>query len=141
MLPFCGYNMGDYFAHWLKIGQHKGAKLPKIFYANWFRKNDKDEFIWPGFGDNIRVLKWALERVDGKAKAIETPIGYIPAEGALDISGLDLDAATLKQLSEVDNAAWRAELPGIREYFAQFGDRLPSGLSAEVDALEKRLNS
>lgn len=140
MLPFCGYHMGDYFAHWLKIGQKKGAKLPTIYYVNWFRKNAKGKFIWPGYGENSRVLKWVFERVTGTGKAVESPIGNLPAEGALDVSGLDLSKEALRELCAVDVEGWQSEIPLIQEHFSQFGDRLPKGLSDEIEALETRLS-
>ncbi|MCC6746718.1 MAG: phosphoenolpyruvate carboxykinase (GTP) [Deltaproteobacteria bacterium] len=139
MLPFCGYNMGDYFAHWLKTGQRTGVQLPRIYYVNWFRKDDKGRFLWPGYGDNIRVLKWVFERLEGMEHATKTPIGMVPSEGAIDVSGLDLQRDAMTELLNVDPAAWRKELPGMREYFGQFGSRLPAGLSDEVNALEARL--
>ena len=139
MLPFCGYNMGDYFAHWLKVGAKGGDKMPKIFYVNWFRKGDDGSFLWPGFGENSRVLKWVFERCDDKAAATETPIGLLPAEGALDVSGLDVSPQVMKQLLSVDVEGWKQELPLIREHFAKFGDKLPEGLKKELEALENRL--
>ncbi len=139
MLPFCGYNMGDYFAHWLKIGQRQGAKLPRIFYVNWFRKNGAGKFLWPGYGDNIRVLKWVIERVGGGGSAVKTPIGHMPAEGAIDTTGLNIAPADLKELLSVRKEDWANEVSSIREHFAQFGDRLPAALNDEVNALEQRL--
>ena len=142
MLPFCGYHMGDYFAHWLKIGAtHDASKLPRLYYVNWFRQNDKGQFIWPGYGENSRVLKWVFERVDGTAKAEDTPIGRLPARGELDMNGLDVTAANLEKLLNVDVAGWLAEVPLIREHFAKFGSHLPQGLKEEVDKLEQRLKS
>jgi phosphoenolpyruvate carboxykinase (GTP) len=139
MLPFCGYHMGDYFAHWLEIGKSKGAKLPKIFYVNWFRTDDNGKFLWPGYGENSRVLKWVFERCNGTAHAIETPIGRLPEPKDLDTSGMSLPAGTLERILSVDMDGWRAEVPLIREHFAKFGDRLPKGMSEEVDKLEQRL--
>ena len=139
MLPFCGYHMGDYFAHWLKIGEKGGDKMPKIFYVNWFRKSPEGKFLWPGFAENSRVLKWIFERCDGTADAVETPVGKVPAEGALDTDGLDVDGADLKELLRVEPKDWKAELPLIKEHFAIFGDKLPSGLKDELAELEKRL--
>ena len=139
MLPFCGYNMGDYFAHWLSIGKKAGASLPKIFYVNWFRKDDMGKFLWPGYGENSRVLKWVFERVSGKAPALETPIGYIPGQEAIETSGLHVSADDMEELLRVDAAQWAAEIPDIREHFNQFGDRLPLELWEELNALEKRL--
>jgi len=139
MLPFCGYHMGDYFAHWLKIGQRPGAKLPHIYYVNWFRQDEKGKFLWPGYGENSRVLKWVFERVDGSALAADTPIGRVPARGQLDLDGLEVPASRAEKLLGVDVEGWLAEVPLIREHFAQFGDRLPHGLKQELDHLEKRL--
>ncbi len=139
MLPFCGYNFGDYFAHWLEIGQREGAKLPKLFYVNWFRKNDEGKFMWPGFGDNSRVLKWVFERVDGEGDAVQTAIGYVPTADSLDTSGLDMSNDELAALLEVNSADWAPEVDSIREFFASIGDRLPDELNDQVDALESRL--
>ncbi len=139
MLPFCGYHMGDYFAHWLKIGEKGGAKMPKIFYVNWFRKNKDGKFIWPGYAENSRVLKWIFERCDGTAQAVDTPIGKLPTEGAIDVSGLKVSADDLRELLTVDAEGWKAELPLIREHFASFGAKLPKGLAEELSALEQRL--
>jgi phosphoenolpyruvate carboxykinase (GTP) len=140
MLPFCGYNMADYFAHWLKIGRRDGAQLPRIFYVNWFRKDDDGKFLWPGFGENSRVLAWIVERCAGRAEATETAIGLVPAEGALPTDGLDLDREQLELLLAVDPAEWRAQLPQVHEHFAKFGDDLPDELRAQLEALEKRLS-
>jgi phosphoenolpyruvate carboxykinase (GTP) len=139
MLPFCGYNMGDYFAHWLKIGRTAGAKLPRIYYVNWFQQDDHGRFLWPGFGENSRILKWVFERCEGRGGARETPLGRIPHPADLDLSGLDLHADHLARLLDVDVDAWLEEIPSIREHFARFGDRLPSGLEDELDGLEERL--
>ena len=140
MLPFCGYNMGDYFAHWLKMGEKGGAKMPKIFYVNWFRKSPEGKFMWPGYAENSRVLKWIFERCNGTAKAVDTPIGKLPAEGALDVNGLDVAPETMKALNAVDAEGWKAELPMIREHFATFGDDLPNALKEQLAALERRLS-
>ena len=140
MLPFCGYNMADYFAHWLKIGRREGAQLPKIFYVNWFRKDDEGRFLWPGFGENSRVLAWIVQRCAGKAEATETPIGLVPAEGALDVDGLDIAAEDLEELFAIDPDEWREQLPQVHEYYAKFGEDLPDELSAQLAALEKRLD-
>ncbi|MFB9202526.1 phosphoenolpyruvate carboxykinase (GTP) [Nonomuraea spiralis] len=137
MLPFCGYNMGDYFGHWLKVGRVKGAKLPRIYYVNWFRKNDEGAFIWPGFGENSRVLKWIVDRLNGEAKAIPTAIGLLPAE--LDTKGLDLSAEDLRTLLSVDRDVWREEAALIPAHFEKFGDHLPKELWDEYDALLDRL--
>jgi len=140
MLPFCGYHMGDYFAHWLKIGASADAsKLPKIFYVNWFRQDENRKFLWPGYGENSRVLKWIFERCDGKAHAKDTPIGRIPDVADLDTTGLDIKGAHVDELLSVDIEGWLAEVPLIKEHFAKFGDRLPKGLNLEVKALEERL--
>ena len=139
MLPFCGYHMGDYFAHWLRMGERGGDKMPKIFYVNWFRKSAEGKFLWPGYAENSRVLKWIFERCDGTGKAVETPIGRLPAEGALDLGGLDVPAAAMSELMKFDRDGWKAELPSIREHYATFGTRLPGGLNEELSALEQRL--
>jgi phosphoenolpyruvate carboxykinase (GTP) len=140
MLPFCGYNMADYFAHWLEIGEGADPeKLPKIFYVNWFRKDTDGRLLWPGYGENSRVLEWVFERVSGKGEAVETPIGLLPAPGAMNTDGLDVSASDMKTLLQVDADEWRNEVPSIREHFATFGDKLPAALSAEVDDLEAKL--
>ncbi len=140
MLPFCGYNMGDYFAHWLQMGKSTDAsKLPKIFYVNWFRKDADGGWLWPGFGENSRVLKWIVERVTGKAEAVETPLGYLPASGAIDTNGLDVTEEQMAELLNVDAEEWLREIDSIREHYARFGDRLPTALSEELAALETRL--
>ncbi len=142
MLPFCGYHMGDYFAHWLKMGALSNAsKLPKIFYVNWFRQDQNGKFLWPGYGENSRVLKWIFERCDGKVHAKDTPIGRIPAVADLDTSGLAMKAADVEELLSVDLKGWLAEVPLIKEHFAQFGSHLPQGLNIEVNALEERLRA
>jgi phosphoenolpyruvate carboxykinase (GTP) len=142
MLPFCGYHMGDYFAHWLKLGAGADAsKLPKICYVNWFRQDKNGKFLWPGYGENSRVLKWIFERCDGKVHAKDTPIGRIPDVADLDTTGLDIKGAHVDQLLSVDIEGWLAEVPLIKEHFAKFGDRLPKGLQDEVAALEQRLKS
>jgi phosphoenolpyruvate carboxykinase (GTP) len=140
MLPFCGYNMGDYFAHYLKVGQKQGAKLPKIFYVNWFRTDANGKFMWPGYGDNSRVLKWVFERVSGTGHAVDTPIGRLPEPKDIDITGLDISPETMQRLLDVDVDGWLAEVPLVREHFAKFGSHLPKGMTEEVDKLEARLN-
>src|SRR5262249_25789814 len=141
MLPFCGYNMGDYFNHWLSIGKSTTPdKLPHIYYVNWFRKGDRGEWLWPGFGDNSRVLKWIFERTSGAGQAVKTPIGYVPSEGALDLSGLSLSSDSLRTLLTVDLEGWKKEVEELRHYFKFFGERLPAPLAEELHALEKRLN-
>jgi phosphoenolpyruvate carboxykinase (GTP) len=140
MLPFCGYNMADYWAHWLTIGLHPGAKLPRLYYVNWFRKQD-GRFLWPGFGDNSRVLAWVFERCAGRAGGRETPIGIVPAPSDLELSGLTLRDEQLDTLLGVDAEGWLAEIPLIREYYAQFGVKLPIELARELDQLERRLRT
>jgi phosphoenolpyruvate carboxykinase (GTP) len=139
MLPFCGYNMGDYFAHWLEIGRREGAKLPRIFYVNWFRKDQEGKFIWPGFGENSRVLAWVFRRCDDAAEYEDTPIGRVPAAGALPTEGLDLSEDDLAKLVAVDPEEWKQEVELIREHYKTFGDDLPDELRKQVDALEQRL--
>ncbi len=139
MLPFCGYNMGDYFAHWLKMGEKGGDKMPKIFFVNWFRKGPDGKFLWPGYGENSRVLAWVAGRCDGKAAAVDTPIGKLPTPEALDLKSLNLSAEAVKALLSVDPVAWKEEVPSIRQHFERFGAKLPAGLRNELDALEKRL--
>jgi phosphoenolpyruvate carboxykinase (GTP) len=139
MLPFCGYNMADYFAHWLQLGHRKGAQLPRVFYVNWFRKDGDGRFLWPGFGDNARVLAWVFRRCQDRAGARETPIGHIPRPEDLDTSGLDLAPEALERLLAVDEDGLRAELPQVREHLAQFGDRLPAAVREQFERLERRL--
>ncbi len=139
MLPFCGYHMGDYFQHWINMGEKGGSNMPKIFYVNWFRKSPEGKFLWPGYADNSRVLKWIFERCEGTAGAIDTPIGKLPAEGALDLEGLNVSPAAMGELLRVDSEGWKAELPSIREHFATFGAKLPQALNDELSALEQRL--
>ncbi|MDZ4805992.1 MAG: phosphoenolpyruvate carboxykinase (GTP) [Candidatus Eisenbacteria bacterium] len=140
MLPFCGYHMGDYFAHWLKIGAGAdAAKLPRIYQVNWFRKGADGKFLWPGYGENSRVLKWVFERVTGGGEAIDTPIGRLPAKGALDLSGLSVSEDAMRQILAIDVPGWTAELPLIRSHYDKFGAKLPAGLSEELSELEKRL--
>ncbi len=137
MLPFCGYNYADYFSHWLSMEKATDPdKLPKIFFVNWFRRGDDGRYLWPGFGENSRVLKWVFERVNGDADAIDTPIGKLPTKDALDTEGLEIDPADLDTILSVDVDGWKAAVPQIREHFATFGDRLPAVLNVEVDALE-----
>jgi phosphoenolpyruvate carboxykinase (GTP) len=141
MLPFCGYNMGDYFAHWLAMGERADpAKLPRIFFVNWFRKNERGKFIWPGYGENSRVLKWIFERLDGKARALATPIGNLPAEGSLDVSGLDISDEALRTLTSVERAVWREEADKIPAFYERFGSHLPAALWEELEALRARLD-
>jgi len=140
MLPFCGYNMADYWSHWIRtIGGRKGARLPRIYYVNWFRKNADGEFLWPGFGENGRVLKWIFERCEGTAKAVETPIGNLPLQDGLDMDGLEIDPDDLAELLAVDAEGWLHEIPLIRSYYDKFGERMPEELVQQLDALEARL--
>ena len=142
MLPFCGYNMGDYFAHWLTISSRFDEdKLPKIFYVNWFRKGADGRWLWPGFGENSRVLEWVFERTAGRGDAVETPIGYVPTRSAINVEGLDITEADMAELLTVHDDEWRHEVPRIREHFAKFGDQLPAKLLEEVDRLEATLGS
>jgi len=140
MLPFCGYNMGDYFAHWLSMADRTDAcKLPKVFFVNWFRKGDDGHWLWPGYGENSRVLKWIFERVEGRGEAVKTPIGNLPTPDALDLSGLDISAEDLRILLAVDAEGWKAEAAGLAKYYAEFGDRLPQALRKQLAALTERL--
>ncbi len=139
MLPFCGYNMGDYFAHWLKVGGREGARMPRIFYVNWFRKNADGKFLWPGFGENSRVLEWIFRRCEGKAGAVETAIGLLPEEDGLDTEGLDVSAEAMRELFSVDEALIKEQLPQLKAHLATFGDKLPAELSSQLAALEQRL--
>jgi phosphoenolpyruvate carboxykinase (GTP) len=141
MLPFCGYNMADYMAHWLKIGERDGAQLPKIFYVNWFRKDGDGRFLWPGFGENSRVLEWVFRRTDGEGAARDTPFGLVPEASDLDTDGLDIDTADLEELLRVDPEALRAQLPQVKEHLAKFGDQLPAPIRAQLDDLEQRLSA
>jgi phosphoenolpyruvate carboxykinase (GTP) len=139
MLPFCGYNMADYFAHWLKIGRREGAQLPKIFYVNWFRKDEDGKFLWPGFGENSRVLAYVFRRCDGDGETVETPIGLVPAPGELDTDGLDLSDERMQELLAVDEDKLASEIEQVKEHLAQFGDDLPAEVSAQLEKLEARL--
>jgi phosphoenolpyruvate carboxykinase (GTP) len=143
MLPFCGYHMADYWAHWLRIGQRDGARLPKIFYVNWFRKGEDGKFLWPGYGENSRVLAWIFRRCEGKAEARETEIGLLPplGDGGIDTSDLDVRPEAMRELLEVDLAGWHQQLPQIHEHFARFGDKLPGELRSQLEALEERLGA
>lgn len=142
MLPFCGYNMGDYFAHWLALGERADPeKLPGVFFVNWFRKDENGRFVWPGFGDNARVLKWIFQRLDGQAAAVETPVGRVPTRQSLDLGGLTLSEADLSTLLDVDAGVWSEEAALIPEFYAQFADRLPAALWSQHDALVDRLET
>ncbi len=139
MLPFCGYNMADYWAHWFDMGETLGDKAPKIFNVNWFRTDDEGHFIWPGFGDNLRVLEWIIARCEGKADAVETPIGFVPKAEDINTEGLDIDTDTVRGLLQVDKDLWLKEVDGIKEFYSQFGDKLPAKLTEELDGLTARL--
>jgi phosphoenolpyruvate carboxykinase (GTP) len=140
MLPFCGYNMADYFAHWLRVGaKAEPEKLPRLYFVNWFRRDAEGRFLWPGYGENSRVLAWIFGRVAGTAEAVSTPIGNLPAPGAIDTTGLAVSEEDMAELLRVDLEGWRAEVPLIKEHYARFGDRLPAELAAQLDALEHRL--
>jgi len=142
MLPFIGYHAADYFRHWIEMGKGAGGgadKLPKIFYVNWFRRGEDGRFLWPGFGENSRVLKWVIERIEGKVEAVDTPIGRVPTPDGLDTSGLDLTDEDLAEVLKVDAEEWKAEVPQVQEWFDKFGEKLPSVLWAELDTLKARL--
>ncbi|MBN2036049.1 MAG: phosphoenolpyruvate carboxykinase (GTP) [Chitinispirillaceae bacterium] len=142
MLPFCGYHMGDYFSHWIEIGtKSTPEKLPKFFYVNWFRKSADGTWLWPGYGDNSRVIKWIYERLSGKGNAVETPIGFLPAAGAIDLSGLAMPASNMEELLKVDPGEWQREVEGIKQFYGTFGQKLPVALSEELASLETRLQS
>jgi phosphoenolpyruvate carboxykinase (GTP) len=139
MLPFCGYNMADYFAHWLALGKKEGVELPRVFYVNWFRKDADGKFLWPGFGENSRVLEWVFRRCEGSGEAVETPIGLLPAEGEIDTRGLEISDEAMAELLSVDTDLVKAQLPQVKEHLAKFGDKLPAEVSAQLEALEARL--
>ena len=139
MRPFCGYHMGDYFKHWIDMGK-KVSDQPKIFNVNWFRTDDEGNFLWPGFGENMRVLEWIVKRCEGKVGAVETPIGYVPDPKDIDLEGADVSEETLKELLTVDQETWKQEAAGIEEFYKQFGDRLPKELSDELAALKANLD-
>jgi phosphoenolpyruvate carboxykinase (GTP) len=141
MLPFCGYHMADYFGHWLRVGRREGARLPKVFMVNWFRKGEGGRYLWPGFGDNSRVLAWIFRRCDDEAEAVETPIGLVPAPAAIDTEGLHISDEDMAELLKVDPDEWRAQLPQMKEHFAQFGGRLPAELRERLEALERELGA
>jgi phosphoenolpyruvate carboxykinase (GTP) len=141
MLPFCGYNMADYWQHWLEMGARPGARMPAVFHVNWFRKDAAGSFLWPGFGDNLRVLQWIVDRARGRGGAEETPIGFVPRESDLDWDGLDLPAETRRELLRIDRDEWRKELLDRQKFFRQFGERLPPEIQAEQERLRQRLGS
>jgi phosphoenolpyruvate carboxykinase (GTP) len=142
MLPFCGYNMGDYWQHWLKLGARSDVQLPKVFYVNWFRKSDEGRFLWPGYGENSRVLAWIFRRCEGTAAAVETEIGFLPAlgEGGIETDGLEVTEAEMRELLAVDVDGWKQQVPQIHTHYAKFGDKLPAQLSAQLEELEQRLD-
>jgi phosphoenolpyruvate carboxykinase (GTP) len=139
MLPFIGYHVGDYFQHWLDMGEKLGDKAPKIFNVNWFRTDDEGNFIWPGFGDNMRVLNWIIARCEGTADAQETPIGYVPKPEDIDLTDLDMDIETLKSILDVDKEVWRKEAAEIEEHYKKFGDKLPKELREQLEILKKNV--
>ena len=141
MLPFCGYHMGDYFQHWIDMGEKLGDKAPKIFNVNWFRLDEEGHFIWPGFGDNLRVLEWIVDRCKGEADAVETAIGYVPKAEDINIEGLNLDRETLKSILEVKNGQWAKEADGIEEFYKKFGDKLPKELREQLELLKKNVQA
>jgi phosphoenolpyruvate carboxykinase (GTP) len=143
MLPFCGYHMGDYFGHWLEVAKRDGAQMPRVFYVNWFRKDDDGKFMWPGFGENSRVLAWIFGRITGESEAVETAIGLVPpiGKGGIDTEALDVSAETMAKLLEVDHEGWAAQLPQMKAHYAAFGDKLPAELAEQLRALEQRLGS
>jgi phosphoenolpyruvate carboxykinase (GTP) len=138
MQPFCGYNFADYWSHWLSFGE-KYKNLPKIFHVNWFRQNKDGEFLWPGFGDNLRVIRWVIDRCKGTAKANRTAIGWLPTEDAIDTRGLNLHPGAMHELLTVDKDAWKHEVGAIRDYFAHYGARMPKALVGELERIEKEL--
>jgi phosphoenolpyruvate carboxykinase (GTP) len=139
MLPFCGYNMADYFGHWLKMGRREGAQMPRIFHVNWFRKGEDGKFLWPGFGENSRVLEWVFRRCDDDSETVDSPIGLLPAPGELNTDGLDISDEAIEQLLSVDDDALRAQMPQVEEHLARFGDDLPDEIKAQLEALKERL--
>jgi phosphoenolpyruvate carboxykinase (GTP) len=139
MLPFCGYDMADYFRHWIEIGKTDGAKLPKIFYVNWFRRDPTGNFLWPGFGENSRVLEWVFRRCDGEGETFDTALGLLPAIGDLDLDGLDISADALDAILTVDDDAVRKQVPQMEEHLAKFGDDLPPEIGEQLQALKDRL--
>lgn len=141
MRPFCGYHMGAYFGHWLKMGSDLGDRAPRFFCVNWFRQDANGRFLWPGFGDNSRVLKWICGRIDGTADAVESPIGFVPTAASLDLEGLEIDSSDLNALLTVDPSEWLQDLDDIRTFFQPFGNGLPSELTEQLNQLETRLKA
>jgi phosphoenolpyruvate carboxykinase (GTP) len=142
MLPFCGYHMADYFRHWLELGRRDGAKLPRIFYVNWFRKDTNGKFLWPGYGENSRVLDWIFRRCEGTAAAVDTAIGLLPpvGEGGINTDGLDVSSEAMDELLAVDVDGWHQQLPQMHEHYAEFGEKLPDELRGQLRELERRLS-
>jgi len=140
MLPFCGYNMADYFGHWLKLGRQEGAQMPRIFHVNWFRKGEDGKFLWPGFGENSRVLEWVFRRCDDESETVDSAIGLLPALGEINTDGLDVSDGAMEQLLSVDDDALRAQMPQLEEHLARFGDDLPAEIQAQLVALKERLS-
>ena len=140
MLPFCGYNMADYFGHWLQVGRREGAVLPRIFHVNWFRKDGEGKFLWPGFGENSRVLEWVFRRCDGEGETVDSALGLLPAEGGLNTEGLEISDEAMRELLSVDEDALRAQLPQIEEHLARFGDDLPAEIRGQLEELKQLLS-
>ena len=140
MLPFCGYNMGDYWQHWLDMGQ-KIAHQPKIFNVNWFRTDDEGHFLWPGFGDNLRVLEWIMKRCFDEVGAVESPIGWLPRPEDIDLEDSGVDLATLQSLLSVDRDLWKEDVASVKEFYGKFGDKLPAELSRQLETLEQNLDA
>ena len=139
MLPFCGYNMAEYFDHWLGLARANPDRMPRIFIVNWFRKDADGKFIWPGFGENSRVLEWVFRRCNGEGETVDTPVGMVPAEGQLNLDGLEISDEAMRELLTVDAAQVEAQLPQVEEFLAQFGDRLPAEIGSQLEALKQRL--
>jgi phosphoenolpyruvate carboxykinase (GTP) len=139
MLPFCGYNMAGYFEHWIKVASEHPDRMPRIFVVNWFRKDPDGKFLWPGYGENSRVLEWVFRRCNGEGETVETPIGLVPAAGELNLSGLDVSEAAMRELLTVDAEKVRAQLPQVEEFLAQFGGKLPDEIRRQLEALRERL--
>ena len=143
MLPFCGYHMADYFRHWLQIGRRDGAKLPRIFYVNWFRRSEDGNFLWPGYGENSRVLAWIFRRCQGRADAVDTAIGLLPpvGDGGINTDGLDISDEAMRHLLDVDIDGWKDQLPQMHEHYAEFGEKLPAELHSQLETLELSLRA
>ena len=139
MLPFCGYNMADYFGHWLRLARVHSGQMPRVFVVNWFRKDEDGRFLWPGFGENSRVLEWIFRRCDGEGETVETPIGLVPAAGELNLEGLAISDDAMRELLTVNDDQVRGQLPQVESFLAQFGDDLPGEISAQLEALRTRL--